>query len=206
MNIILSLILSFTTFLFTSTDPDDESMIRIEWKEGYKLNWADFQGAPLEGKSYSAMTCSDLDVKSFKVDNQTQYKVTSSFMKKVSWTKSKSEKLLAHEQVHFDITELHARLLRKALSDVDRKLSKQEFKSLVDPVFAQWAEMEKNYDRETRHGLNKDKQAEWEAMVDRRIKALDAYKASPAQVPAEDAKVKTEEKKSTCTENSCSLH
>jgi hypothetical protein len=181
---------------------DKDADIRIEWRENYKLHWEDFQGVPREG-NYSAMTCSDLDVKSYFKEGKMDFQVSSSFMKKNSWTKSKSEKLLAHEQIHFDITELHARMLRKTLEPYKGfKFEPGQFQEIIKPIFAEWSLMEKRYDKETRHGLNKEAQKEWEEMIAAKLKELDLYKKTfePA------VQGKTEASQSQCGTHSCSIH
>ncbi|MFN6946454.1 MAG: hypothetical protein ACK4ND_16015 [Cytophagaceae bacterium] len=203
--LILSLTLFMNYILLSGFkgDPVKTDGTRIEWKENYKLRWEDFAGDCGGDGKHSAMTCSDINVKSYKKGDRIFYNVSSSFMKEVSWTKSKSEALLAHEQLHFDITELYGRKMRKALSEPQRNLTKQEFKAIIDPVFDEWGKMEKLYDKETRHGLNKVKQKEWEQMVERKLHELDAYKKS-FHTPKT---MSSEKNQSSCeASHKCELH
>ncbi|WMJ73854.1 DUF922 domain-containing protein [Cytophagaceae bacterium ABcell3] len=182
---------------------DDNAEQMIEWSESYKLKWDDFQGDPAQNK-FAAMTCSDISVKSFKTGKDVTYTVKCSFKTNKSWTRSKSQRVLAHEQLHFDITELHGRILRKKFSDVGVALSKEEFKTTVDKVFADWNKMEKLYDKECRHGLNKEKQKEWEEMVERKLNELEDYKSSAVTVKGKEQQETASH--SQCKSHICALH
>ena len=89
--------------------------------------------------------------------------VTAEFEKNNSWydSKYKSDDVLNHEQLHFDIAEVFARKLRSKLSSMknacDRPPVVAEFQS-NDREFDEFAIQ---YDIETSHGTNKKKQIEW---------------------------------------------
>lgn len=89
----------------------------ITWSEKRKLNWGDFKGIPPENpvEFTVAVTCSTMD---FEFHNDKDYKIESKFIKSKSWTITNDVKMLAHEQLHFDITELYVRKIRKSFDSL----------------------------------------------------------------------------------------
>src|SRR5690606_34314099 len=93
-----------------------------------------------------------------------------------SWTKDRTNAdLLAHEQAHFDITELHARKLRLAFSLLPDGcvLNSEQISDLVNPIYAESDKMQTDYDKTTRHGLDKAAQEQWEILISESLKALE---------------------------------
>lgn len=71
--------------------------------------------------------------------------------------------LLDHEQLHFDITELFTRILKKQLSQA--KITRNNFSNIVSPIVhrtvVQKDELQELYDKETEKGRNRILQAKW---------------------------------------------
>jgi hypothetical protein len=83
-------------------------------------------------------------------------------------TQSDSERaLLAHEQLHFDLTEVWARKVRAALADLPAACKTREGIARMEAAIATlergWREEQARYDRETDHGADARRQAAWEA-------------------------------------------
>jgi predicted secreted Zn-dependent protease len=100
------------------------------------------------------------------------------FKTKDSWSKNKqSESLLAHEQMHFDLTEVHARLLRQKLARTPGLCGsdKARFGKIVDGYFAGWKTEQDQYDQESNHGLNQQQQRKWEEKIARRLQDLSLF-------------------------------
>jgi hypothetical protein len=163
VNLKMFYFLFFTFFLsFISNDT------HITWSTSRKLTWDDFKGKPDKSMSAAALTYTDIHVGASIVDGKTQVLVDNFFDTKLSWSKNKtSVALLAHEQLHFDITELYTRKIRKRLNEIvseetikNGSLSKESSKLLK-----QWKEFQLEYDTETNHGTIPDKQKEWEQKV-----------------------------------------
>ncbi len=95
------------------------------------------------------------------------YTVETFFYTDKSWVRpdSKSDYLLKHEQLHFDISELYARKLREKLAKVDSsKLNKDSSKylnKLYEEVAAERVEMQDQFDKETDHSKNKETELKW---------------------------------------------
>src|SRR5688572_27076534 len=91
----------------------------IPWKENRRLSWSDFKATPDSKDPLDAITSANIDVKITCQNQKLSYQVTSVFLASDSWSKDKkSEALLQHEQMHFDLTEIHARFLRQKLSSL----------------------------------------------------------------------------------------
>ena len=111
------------TLLF-QTIPLNIEKEKILWSESYKLSWADFQAKPNIGSGFVASTNSGISFSySFsyseeKGDFDLDFTIQSNFYPTLSWyiASEVTENTLKHEQTHFDISELHARLLRKKIS------------------------------------------------------------------------------------------
>ena len=94
---------------------------KISWNAEESLSWNDFKASPKKHLPYKANTNSGLSFSWNATESSSgielNYEVGSNFYPNRSWVKEIEEVdyLLAHEQLHFDITELHARKLRKAL-------------------------------------------------------------------------------------------
>lgn len=98
------------------SDQNDE----ILWSKNRKLTWEDFKGIPDRTDSLIvAGTTSTIKFEYSTTKNMiTNYKLESIFIKSKSWSVTNSVQLLAHEQLHFDITELYARKIRKSFDSL----------------------------------------------------------------------------------------
>lgn len=103
------------------------------------------------------------------------FEVNSYFYPQLSWVdgNSKKEYLLGHERLHFDITELHARILRKKLKEINFDELNSDPKKVLDSVYEivekDRREMQTRYDRETNHSLNKEIEAKWRLFVEEQL-------------------------------------
>ena len=70
---------------------------------------------------------------------------------------------LAHERLHFDITEIIARELRQKFASVEKPcdMSDAERDAMGAAAFAEEQRTQQRYDDETRHGLDAAAQARW---------------------------------------------
>ena len=91
----------------------------ISWKASRRLTWDDFKARADDKDPLHALTATNIDMKA-KCDNgELKVKVESIFSSKESWSKNKkSERLVFHEQLHFDFTEIYARRLYKELTSL----------------------------------------------------------------------------------------
>ncbi|WP_242928981.1 DUF922 domain-containing protein [Pontibacter vulgaris] len=151
----------------------------LAWSPSRRLSWEDFKGNPDDGNPHHALTAANLAVDAKCKNDRFEYNVTCVFLPTESWSKNKkSDKLLFHEQLHFDLTEVHARLLRKKLQKIGSSCSnvKTTMTPAVNQVFKEWKAEQDLFDKKSNHGLNSDVQQEWAANIEKRLQELEAYK------------------------------
>lgn len=149
------------------------------WSAARPLTWADFCGAPAPtdqpAAQLHALTAADIAVQVSCSGDKLTVAVQAIFRPLDSWTKSPdSAPLLRHEQVHFDLTEVHARLLRVSLARLRLtcRQAQTELQPLIDAAFTSWKRAQDQYDDESGHGLDKAGQVRWERQVAAQLKAL----------------------------------
>lgn len=145
------------------------------WNENHKLKWSDFQAVPVPNSSESAMTASSVEFSYFTRGNQVSWEVTAKYFPKLSWSKrsDQSDYILQHEQGHFDITELYARMFRKQLAENIRSAKDVPKMSAISrEILKDWDKEESAYDKETRHSLDSTRQKEWLTKLQQRLDAL----------------------------------
>ncbi|WP_343671735.1 hypothetical protein [Chitinophaga sp.] len=143
---------------------DEES---IQWSSLRKLTWSDYKGTPYRDQdtNIAARTNCRFGIKI----NGLHVDVISEFIPGRSNVRPGKETaaLLAHEQLHFDLCEVYARLLRKELQK--SPLTNANVAAISRDAFLKYYDAYKErqiiYDNETHHGLNQEKQKLWNAQV-----------------------------------------
>ncbi|HAT64832.1 MAG TPA: DUF922 domain-containing protein [Flavobacteriaceae bacterium] len=177
MNIIILLLLPF--FGIISSFEEE----KIAWDANRPLTWEDFRGVPNRADSFVASTNSGISFSfSFSERNgvaNIQYTVVSNFYPDLSWYRPErvTQYILEHEQTHFDISELHARKLRNALSSLshDRDF-KEKAEAIYNRLEAERRAMQTQYDKESDHSNVKEMEYQWRTKVAQELNALDAWK------------------------------
>ncbi|MGB7394262.1 MAG: DUF922 domain-containing protein, partial [Pricia sp.] len=95
----------------------------ISWSADRKLEWSDFRGSYLKTQWAAATTATSISY-SLSVKEEGQRRVLDiivgcEFYPQKSWYRPEvcDSLVLSHEQLHFDIAELHARKFRKRLAE-----------------------------------------------------------------------------------------
>jgi hypothetical protein len=155
---------------------------KIRWEANLPLTWEDFKAKPDRSNSYSANTNSGISY-SWSYSTNTgepvlKHEVYSNFYPQLSWVKEIHDEtyLLAHEQLHFDISELHARKLRKALDEyqIGRNI-RQDLKRLYNKIEAERAAMQEQFDKETLHSENREAELNWRKFIAGELRRLESY-------------------------------
>lgn len=168
--------------LFTTLGSYRKTPDIIYWHDNRSLTWEDFKGNPrYDHKRISALTSSGIVHYRGCENGQIIYKIKAYFETKESWFKEEAHNdyILHHEQLHFDITELYARKLRKALSE--RKFAcgeEQEFEAFVETYLKGWENKQSAYDMITHHSLDREKQLEWAYKITAELSLLEDFKSS----------------------------
>ena len=140
-----------------------------------ELCWEDFRGPKLSN-DFNAGTYGGL---SYYINKYNTVYWFAFFSKDKSWHNAETENGLEHEKYHFNIVEIHARKLRKAI--IEKKLSINYVVTLNKKINEIWAEcesMQSAYDQETTHSRNSKKQSDWERKINRELETLINYKSN----------------------------
>ena len=182
MRLISHIALSFLLlggFLFAQGDEPKDLSKYIVWGSK-QLEWSDFQGKVPGATRYAALTSSAIDMEVKGDGNIATFFVRTTFDPADSWSKKdkRSDFLLKHEQLHFDITEYHTRLLRQKLKSVKFK-SVSSIGPTVQKLFRKIStkadKMQDKYDKETNHSIITDKQKEWNEKIEALLDETDEH-------------------------------
>lgn len=156
----------------------------IEWNEKRKLSWVDFKGKPktasnhgVGAQSYCGFGFQSNYVTAF---SKTKIFVRTTFDCDLSWVREdqiNNTELLNHEQFHFNLSELYARQLRKRFAEVEMNAFNLNVQAntIFKQVYTQYLERQEAYDYETNHGLDQEKQNEWQFTIENELAALSLY-------------------------------
>jgi len=153
----------------------------IPWVPEYRLNWDDFLCEPKRNTDAVASTSTALGIAYQIKRGKLTYQVTCKFSKKKSWGLVKTPYILAHEQGHFDITEIFARKLNQALQNytLNRPTFQKDINTIYEAVVASKEAFQSAYDGETDHSRNKRKQAEWLERINNLLEDTQPYANYP---------------------------
>ncbi|MCP9201028.1 DUF922 domain-containing Zn-dependent protease [Gramella sp. GC03-9] len=179
---ITAFVFLFFLNLFAQAQEKDE---RIFWTEDRPLTWADFRAEPEADHDFSANTNSGISLgwnySTASGKPVFEYEVKAYFDPNRSWVQDdidESDELLAHEQAHFDISEIHARKFRKALSEyeIGRNI-RQDMKRLTNKFEADRKAMQQAFDRETNHSENAGAEKRWLQFIKAELDSLEKFKS-----------------------------
>jgi predicted secreted Zn-dependent protease len=168
-------------FLLVCVLPGMQEMMAqqmVSWQESQPLSWKNFKGKIPSNASQAAVTHTTIDFQVRLKQQSAQYNITCYFDESLSWGKIKNTDILAHEQLHFDITELHARRFCQSLTTLaiigvgDMENINQRFKRIM----ADMQQMQHTYDIETDFSRNQGAQKKWSNYIKQQIRELERYK------------------------------
>ncbi len=181
------LIIFFSLLAFSLTSFEKKEEEKIAWRSDTRLDWKDFKGKPNKASRNAAMTDSGYGFETGDVvKDSMKFIVVNYFYPKSSWVKLDiaTSGLLAHEQCHFDITEIFTRKFRKQL--LSSKLNRSTLKSMLEKLFnnnqEQWKNFQTKYDNETEHSKNEQKQKEWEKKVRKELNELELFAGTEIKI------------------------
>jgi hypothetical protein len=168
-------ILLFNSYAFSNAKPVEkvipvksihspkENADYLPWSYGRPLTWDDFLCEPKQNTDAVALTSTALGIAYNLSSGQLHYEITCNFSKVKSWGILKTSYILAHEQGHFDITEIYARILHRELLGYkfNRRTFRQDVNEIYDRVVKEKEAFQLMYDGQTDHSRNKKVQQEW---------------------------------------------
>jgi hypothetical protein len=135
---------------------------------GEPINWNNFDGVPRIFSKYDASISSTIYL---DFDSATQqYYAYAALDNNQSWAKtfvkdSSHSYLLGHEQYHFNITEVYARLLNNFIRE-NPGHDELYYKHKLYALELELNDMQDAYDEESNHSINIDQQRWWEYRID----------------------------------------
>jgi hypothetical protein len=159
------------------------------WSVNRPLTWADFSSPPPANASnlvdVAAIHMTIRWSASYAIRNQggstwagtvESLSVLNAMDTARSWVVAnrQSAQALSHEQTHFNLNEVYRRKIESALrcqqatgttAEATQSVLAQRLHQTADALLDRAAEMQSQYDRETRHGNDAAKQAEWDRKV-----------------------------------------
>ncbi|AZA76292.1 DUF922 domain-containing protein [Chryseobacterium sp. G0186] len=175
--------LTLVCFLLTA---NIMSAQKIFWKEDQKLVWENFKSSVNRKNNPDVAAYTNCGweysvVKSTNPKSPVTIEIKTIFNEDKSWkdVKKINDYILLHEQKHFDIAELFVRKFRKAIAEKVRTSGDYNklFKAIYSEISNQYKNYQISYDRDTRHGMNKEKQAEYNTAISEELENLKSYQA-----------------------------
>ena len=153
----------------------------IPWKYRRQLSWVDFKSDPKKDGDAVASTSTSLGLSYQVRDGKLTFHITCDFSKEKSWGSLKTDYILAHEQAHFDITEIHARKLYEALYQYEYKPAtlKSDIADIYNRIVKEKEDMQEAYDGETDHSRRKSRQTEWLQQIDQMLADTEIFAVYP---------------------------
>ena len=159
----------------------EETSEYIPWQEERLLTWEDFQGTPKRHTDAVASTSTSLGIAYQIVNGELKYQITCNFSKIKSWGSMKTDYILAHEQAHFDITEIYARRLHQALStySLNRRNYQEDINKIYNDIVSGKEALQHAYDGGSDHSRKKKEQFEWLNKINQLLEETAPYASYP---------------------------
>jgi len=153
----------------------------LPWSYARPLTWEDFMCEPKQNTDAVALTSTALGIAYNLSSGQLHYEITCNFSKVKSWGILKTPYILAHEQGHFDITEIYARILHRELLayKFNRRSFRQDVNVIYDRVVKEKESFQLLYDAQTDHSRNKKVQQEWLDKIQELLTETEPYADYP---------------------------
>lgn len=154
------------------------------WPQHPRLTWGDFKGRPPKSAPYpSALSDTGFKYQLVCRNRMLDIDAVAFFSPSGSWVKpdGKTPELLRHEQGHFDMAELYALRLRKAVLDAkigcdDTATTKAAGERMVSQFQREWQDAEREYEQDTKYGTDLRKQDAATDKIAADLAAMSGYK------------------------------
>jgi len=160
----------------------------VEYAAVTQFNWSMFKGKVNMqhlndmGDNTQAVTVSNLSYATSEITaTSAKVKIVAEFNPMESWTRypkmERQEIALDHEKRHFDITEIYARKIRKAIASAHFTSGNfnNSLNSLFKDLTSQHRAEQNKYDHETRHSMDTAQQQKWDKWIDEQLESLSNY-------------------------------
>ena len=149
----------------------------IAWSPENKLTWEDFKGKAPSNDRAAATTASGISYR-FSISGtsgkiELDYLVSTFFYPNKSWYQPSlcDSLILSHEQLHFDISELYARKMRRRLATgTFTQNVKEEVKLIYKEILEELEEFQDLYDDQTNFSRDIQQQLIWNNKIEEALK------------------------------------
>ena len=163
----------FILLFFSVSISSAQEYSTILWRAQDKLTWKDFKAKVPVPSRAAATTASGVTYKysaqRMSGELKVSFTVSTYFYPEKSWYNPSlcDSLILSHEQLHFDISELYARKLKRKLDITTFKHSslKNEVKSIYKAVMKELNNYQNLYDKETNFSRNIEEQLRWNKKI-----------------------------------------
>lgn len=165
------LILGFSAYIIQARSFSQDENDTLYWRKDYQLQLTDFHGRVEPASMYTAVSVCPI-ICDYYTDSLTDtlcFRVYCFFDRKESWAKAEEadEALLAHEQVHFNIVEIYARIIKRKLEAYKKQgnITENGILKIINSLLAEKDRMQILYDKETNLSRNIPVQKKWSDKV-----------------------------------------
>lgn len=156
----------------------------ILWSGSASVSWEAYQQIETTTEHYDAVTATAIDFSYTQMESQILIEIQAIFDTQESWVKAsaKTDQLLNHERLHFDITEVYARKLRFMIQNNELN-SVNDLNTYYDVVMRDLIFAQEEYDMVSHHALNRDGQSEWNIKVANLLQLYEGYENTSFIIP-----------------------
>jgi len=145
----------------------------IAWTADKRLSWDDFKGKSPPNDRAAATTASGITYRfstsGTKENIEVDFKIDTFFYPTKSWYQPElcDDVILSHEQLHFDISELYARELRKRLDKASFTHGnvKSKVRTIYRKINEELSDFQNKYDSETNFSRDREQQLIWNEKI-----------------------------------------
>jgi hypothetical protein len=175
----MKILLFFSVFLLGTNERKEvvyneklASKAEISYSKSYKLQWKDFiviqksndfAAVSSTGFSYNYETDGDY----IKIEVNCQFYKPHSFVVE----KHRNDYILNHEQRHFDISYIYSQKFIQELRN-QKNLDFKKMDYIYEKIWQESQNYQDKYDSETKHSILKDKQEEWNKIIDNQLSTI----------------------------------
>jgi hypothetical protein len=154
-----------------------KSFGQLKWDSSSSIKWNNFKGIPNSNFKYEANTYSIINCEYAGSGNCFFYKVEALFLEEKSWCYiDTTNNLLKHEQGHFDISEIYARMIRRYLEmNLKKGVANSTIQKGIDSLQRLKNQCQDLYDRETNHSQDISEQIKWQIKIKDLLRSLNYY-------------------------------
>lgn len=163
--------------LCTSLGPAKPGADLLAWRRTARLSWNDFKGTPPPQAANAALTNSSISL-NFSSGSSFSYTIGCHFDQQKSWVRIQNSQVLAHEQGHFDLSEIYARLLKKAMMQYryDPATVSRDVQNIYQRMMQELQNRQNEYDQQTDHSRNEANQRKWLLTIEQELEELEKYR------------------------------